>query len=273
MKHGLSLGAGVQSSTVALMAECGELTPKPDFAIFSDTQAEPASVYRWLDWLEKQLSFPIYRVSYGDLAEDALELRTSKKSGLVYIRAMIPAFALVNGEGKGIMPRYCTRDYKVYPIRRKLRELLNLKAVPSSSPVLVTLWMGISFDELTRMRVSDVSWIHHRYPLVDHGMTRRDCIDWMEAHGYPRPPRSACYFCPFHTDKEWVRMRDEEPEEFQKAVLWERKFTAAATQNEVLTATPFLHSSCVPLDQVQFREKDPNQLELFNRECEGMCGV
>lgn len=54
----ISLGAGVQSSTMALMAELGEITPRPNAAIFADTQAEPASVYRWLDWLEKQLSFP-----------------------------------------------------------------------------------------------------------------------------------------------------------------------------------------------------------------------
>jgi hypothetical protein len=49
--HILSLGAGVQSSTLALMAAAGEVTPMPTAAIFADTQDEPASVYRWLDWL------------------------------------------------------------------------------------------------------------------------------------------------------------------------------------------------------------------------------
>jgi hypothetical protein len=51
LPHYLSLGAGVQSSTLALMAAHGEITPMPVAAIFADTQAEPASVYRWLDWL------------------------------------------------------------------------------------------------------------------------------------------------------------------------------------------------------------------------------
>jgi 3'-phosphoadenosine 5'-phosphosulfate sulfotransferase (PAPS reductase)/FAD synthetase len=63
--HILSLGAGVQSSTLALMAAAGEVTPMPAAAIFADTQDEPASVYRWLDWLEKQLPFPVYRVTAG----------------------------------------------------------------------------------------------------------------------------------------------------------------------------------------------------------------
>ena len=42
--HVLSLGAGVQSSTLALMAAAGEVTPMPTAAIFADTQAEPARV-------------------------------------------------------------------------------------------------------------------------------------------------------------------------------------------------------------------------------------
>ena len=33
----LSLGAGVQSSTLALMAAKGEVTPMPDVAVFADT--------------------------------------------------------------------------------------------------------------------------------------------------------------------------------------------------------------------------------------------
>ena len=37
----LSLGAGVQSSTLALMAATGETEHRPDAAIFADTQAEP----------------------------------------------------------------------------------------------------------------------------------------------------------------------------------------------------------------------------------------
>ena len=56
--HIISLGAGVQSSTMALMAAAGEITPMPTCAIFADTQDEPASVYKWLDWLEPKLPFP-----------------------------------------------------------------------------------------------------------------------------------------------------------------------------------------------------------------------
>ncbi|MFN7318887.1 MAG: hypothetical protein ACK5S6_05195, partial [bacterium] len=53
----ISLGAGVQSSCMALMASRNELLDiKVDFAIFADTQDESKKVYDWLDWLENQLT-------------------------------------------------------------------------------------------------------------------------------------------------------------------------------------------------------------------------
>jgi hypothetical protein len=67
----LSLGAGVQSSVLLLMGESGEITPRPDGAIFADTGWEPAAVDAHLDWLEMQTSIPIHRVSNGrNLYED-----------------------------------------------------------------------------------------------------------------------------------------------------------------------------------------------------------
>jgi len=67
----LSLGAGVQSTTLALMIELGEV-PMVDCGIFADTQSEPKLIYKHLDWLDKQLSYPIYRVTEGNLRTDIL---------------------------------------------------------------------------------------------------------------------------------------------------------------------------------------------------------
>lgn len=78
LPHYLSLGAGVQSSTLALMYAVGELKPMPKAAIFADTQAEPKSVYKWLDWLREVLPYPVYTVSKGSLTEASLKQRTTK---------------------------------------------------------------------------------------------------------------------------------------------------------------------------------------------------
>lgn len=266
----LSLGAGVQSSTMALMAASGEITPMPDAAIFADTQAEPDGVYQWLKWLKPMLPFPVYQVSYGDLGKDGLELRRSQKSGKLYTRSLIPVFIKNQNGSRGIFPRKCTRDYKIAVIRREMKRLLGLSRVSSKSESLVTCWIGISLDEEERKKVPDVSWVTNRWPLIELGFTRKDCLEWMEAHGHPKPPRSACVFCPYHSDVEWLRLKNEEPEEFEKAVAWEKAYRGKIAQDETTNGEPFLHDSLVTLDKVKF---NPKRGLAVVRECEGMCGV
>src|SRR5208283_3291258 len=121
MKHYISLGAGVQSSTMALMAAHGEITPMPEGAIFADTQAEPRAVYEWLDWLETKLPFPVHRVTAGNLREAALTQHTSKK-GIVYPLKSLPYHTSgPNGNRGMVRQRTCTRDYKIRPISKALR--------------------------------------------------------------------------------------------------------------------------------------------------------
>ena len=260
--HAISLGAGVQSSTMALMAEHGEITPKPDAGIFSDTQDEPKAVYKWLDWLETQLSYPIYRVSHGNLMTEALYMKTSKLSGNSYLSIGLPVYTVDERGNKGMGMRQCTRTFKIDPIRRKLRELRGDRKVIQ--------WIGISFDESQRMKGSRDPWCENRWPLVDLGMTRNDCLEWMKAKGYPEPPRSACKKCPFHSDAEWNRIRSEDPAAFKEAVDFEKQLQAGYKTATALRTVPYLHASRKPLDQVDFND---NQLGLFGIECEGMCGV
>jgi hypothetical protein len=262
MKNIISLGAGVQSSTMALMAAHGEITPMPDAAIFADTQAEPKSVYRWLDWLEGQLPFPVSRVTAGNLAEKTLALATVN----------LPIFTRDEAGNQGkIRNRNCTRDFKLVPLKREERSLAKIRrgqVIPG-----VMTWIGISLDEVWRMKEPREPWRDHRWPLIELRMTRADCLRWMEKHNYPEPPRSACVFCPFHSDTEWRRLKSEEPEAFAAAVEFERNLQSSKTGGQFRTV-PFLHRSLSPLDQVDFSTaEDYGQTNMFNNECEGMCGV
>ena len=213
--HILSLGAGVQSSTLALMAAKGLVTPMPDCAIFADTQAEPPSVYKWLDWLEKQLPFPVHRVTAGSLTERITTTRLNRKTGAPYFSNMIPAFTENPDGSKGITGRACTFNFKIQPIQKAARRLGEIKR--GQKTVGVVQWIGISLDEVSRMKDSREPWIENRWPLIEMRMKRHDCLRWMAANGYPTPPRSACSYCPFHSDAEWRRLRTEEPLEFEKA--------------------------------------------------------
>jgi len=275
----LSLGAGVQSSTLALMAAQGEVTPMPTAAIFADTQAEPASVYRWLDWLEAQLPFPVHRVTRGDLTKESLTIREFKNdSSRHWVKSLIPAF-IENPDGsRGIMGRQCTFSYKVEQLEKAARRLAEIKR--GQKEITVTQWIGISWDEIQRIKPARVAWSQHRWPLVELRMGRRECLKWMQDHNYPIPPRSACLYCPFHSDKEWRRLRDQEPEEFARAVQFEKDLQAVKAKTDNQRGVPFLHPSLVPLDQVDLStDIERGQLSLwleeqsFGNECEGMCGV
>ena len=262
----LSLGAGVQSTALALMIEKGEF-PMVDCAIFADTQGEPKKVYEHLDWLEKNLSYPIHRVTKGNLREDTIKAVDND------VRvAMSPFFTRNKKTGKkGIMMRQCTFDYKISPLIKEIRRLLGVgykKRVPKD--VLVTQIFGISYDELSRMRRAPKKYLKYEYPLVEKEISRKQCLEWMEKNNYPRPPRSACTFCPYHSNKEW-RLIKENKEEWDSAVEFDKKIRNGFVKGN-LESELFLHKSAVPLEDADLDEKNDQQ-DLFDDDCEGMCGV
>ena len=261
----LSLGAGVQSSTLALMIAKGKI-PMVDCAIFADTMGEPKAVYEWLSWLEKQLNYPVYKVSKGDLRKDMLDAIDGK-----YKFLSVPLYTRNAETGKkGLLFRQCTADYKILPVNKKVRELLGLELNEKRKKgTKVEMLMGISMDEVYRVKVNRLKYITNVYPLIELGMNRNDCLNWIKQNNYPTPPRSACTFCPFHSNFEWRKIK-ENKEEWEKVVELDSLVRKGTKKN---TDELFLHKSCVPIDQVDLTEKPEDQYNLFNNECEGMCGV
>lgn len=266
----LSLGAGVQSTTLALMAAHGEIGPMPDCAIFADTGWEPAAVYEHLAWLMSPnvLPFPVHVISGGDIRGDLL------RAGAGQRWASIPAFTRTVRGGRfdiGMIRRQCTKDYKIVPIRRKVRELAGLTRRRSPKHPVVEQWIGISLDEVIRMKPSFEDWQINRWPLIEQRMSRHDCLRWLARHDYPAPPKSSCIGCPFHSDAMWREIRDHDPEGWSEAVTVDREIR---TGLRGIRGEVFLHRSAVPLDQADLSTpQDHGQLDLWGNECEGMCGV
>jgi hypothetical protein len=262
--HILSLGAGVQSSTLALMAAAGEITPMPSAAIFADTGAEPKPVMAWLDHLERLLPFPVHRVMYRDGLLASLQRQSNSGT---------PPFWTIGKDGRAaLLGRQCTRDFKVLPVAKKVRELVGLKKGERSKGVIrAVLWIGISWDEQQRMRDSRQPFFAHRFPLVELKMRRGACLEWMERNKFPRPPKSACTFCPYHDNKLWREMKDNDPASWDQAVSVDELIRSNFRKNE--GPQLFLHRSLKPLTEVDLStEKERGQL-TFDDECEGMCGV
>lgn len=264
----LSLGAGVQSTTLALMAARGEIEA-PDCAIFADTGAEPASVYRHLDWLEARLPFPVHRVSAGNLGE---QIRLAMDGRGQRMDARPPFFT----GGGGQLRRQCTGDFKIMPIQRKVRELAGLQPRQHGPKTpIVEQWIGISLDETFRMKPSRFRWIEHRWPLVERRMNRRDCLTWCEERQYPRPPKSACTFCPYRSAAEWRALRASDPSAFAEAIQIDGLIRPGMPGPKRPKGEQwFVHPSRKPLDEVDFSTaEERGQLNLFLNECEGMCGL
>lgn len=251
----LSLGAGVQSTALLEMILAGDV--KADAAVFADTGWEPRAVYQHLNALRIRADahgFPIHIVSTGHSIRTVGGESTAGR----------PPLYLVGDRGNGMLRRQCTQVFKVQPVRRKLRAMLA-----ETQSDRVEQLLGISADEIQRVRTSDVRYITNVYPLVDLGLRRSDCIAYLESRGLSAP-RSACIGCPYHSDAEWRRLRDESPEEFADAVKYEREIQKDGLG---LDATPYLHRQRVPLDQVDLSTIEDHGQLTFDDECLGMCGV
>ena len=262
----ISLGAGVQSSTMAIMAAKGDLPPV-DVAIFADTGNEPKAVYTYLNYLSNILPFPIFKVRKGNIKDDMLNAKG--KSNFV----VAPFFTQNKITGKkGMVMRQCTNDYKIQPIRIKIRELCGVaKGKHFPKDKYVEQWIGISTDEVGRMKPARDKYILNRHPLIEAKMSRQDCIDYLKKNDILLPEKSACIVCPYHNDSYWHFMKTERPSEFAEAVDFDKQVrTITRKEDEQI----FVHRSCKPLDEVEFDKKETDkQIDLFNNECEGMCGV
>lgn len=258
----LSFGAGVQSTALLVCSNLGlHNVPRADVAIFADTRYEPQYVYDQLETMRKWSKIPVETVSDGRKGNPEHDLA-------------IPAFTIDPSGKRGIVRRICTTAWKVEPITRSVRRHLGYKprqVVKKKARAM----LGISVDEAHRMKPSNHKWQTNTYPLVDARLSRADCLRIVADAGLPKPERSACYFCPFHSKAEWRFLRDKHPEEFKKAVDYDaaiRYSTRAGVDHPV-----FLHSSLVPLDQVLLDRPEksmfPEEPDQFGNECEGMCGV
>jgi len=291
-KRVLSLGAGVQSTVMALIASQGGFNKKPDIAIFADTGWEPRQVYDHLNWLEEQLTFPILRVKVktsrhkrprdnkgrflpANLRDHLMAGVNSSGNSFITVPLYIR-----NLSGKlGLARRQCTREYKITPIQRAIRrDVLKLKPrqiIPKGD--WVEQWLGISTDEIIRMKDNRDKWLLNRWPLIEAAnMSREDCKAWFAEH-YPgrHLPRSACIGCPLRAPADWVEMKKNDPESWKEAVAFDEALRTNK-RKELFGGEMYLTNKRMPLKELvklplpkRKKDKSPSLLS----ECEGMCGV
>ena len=252
----ISLGAGKQSSYMLLQALEGKFEYKPDFAIFSDTGCEPDYVYSYFEWLKEfvknKYNFEIIVVSEGNLLNDTLDYIKGN-------RKRVASLPLRLGSD-GLIMRQCTNDYKIKPLRKHLQSVREKRKV--------RLWIGISFDEIERMRISNVKYIENYYPLIENQIRIDNIVQWYKSTNTPEPMKSACLICPFHSDNYWKRFKKVFPKEFKKAC----DFDDAIRNYPNLKSKAYLSKHLKPLKEIDFTYENSLFPELIE-ECEGLCGL
>jgi hypothetical protein len=269
----LSLGGGVQSSTLWLRNIAGEIEPQAEFAVFADTGWEREGTYAYLDYLdEKSLEAgfpPIMRVSAGNIRADML------KDGDAHYDHM-PLYTDSGKKKAGMLNRQCTNHYKVAVIKREVRRIFGMKKRIQ--------WIGFSVDEIDRRNDSNFpKYISPRYPLLEERWDRQDCKDWLADNGHPVPVKSSCVGCPYRKDIDWHEMKVNFPDEFADGRDFDAKIRhkhlnrpkREKAQLELFELPEpskdlFLHESMQDLGSVDFLERNKDSLHE-QQECQGGC--
>jgi len=257
----LMYGAGTQSTGLLLMALNGEFETKPDVAIFADTGGEPKHVINYknyfTEYVKKEFDFNIITVQYKNLETEIKEYLKGNRKRV----SCIPLRSKT-----GLLMRQCTKDYKINPADKKIKELYKIKRKNKEQENLIGTWLGISIDEMYRMKKSLDWWKVFIYPLIEKGFKREDTINYVKRFGLKEPPRSACYFCPFHSNHYWKYLHNKYPNEYKKAI----EFDETIRNYKGLNNKMYLHKKTIPLKDVDY-----NQLDMFDLidECNGYCGI
>ena len=239
-----SFGAGVQSTAVLVLQAEGRLPEDYDaflFANVGDDSEHPATLEYF-----REVHVP-YAEAHGIPLH---ELRRVKRDGTeetLYGRLTKPG-SKSNGiplrlSGGSVGRRSCTADFKIRVVRKWQRQNGSSRDDPA------VCGLGISMDEIHRAR-TDSGFDDQllEYPLLDLRLNRRDCYQIIEKAGLPKPPKSACYFCPFHDLNAWRELKRETPDLFAKSVALE---THLRERNVSFGNGPvWLTDALRPLDQV-----------------------
>lgn len=206
----ISYGGGVQSTAMIVLAVQGII--KADVAMFSNV-GDDSEFPETLEYVREiampwaaQHGFPVWELTPTKRGEPTTIVNEIMREGSK--RDIIPVY----GETGKPLSRTCTADFKVKTLGRKLRSL------GCSKNNRAHVMLGISVDEIERAnRGKNEPYEIREYPLLDLGLHRHDCMTIISDAGLPVPPKSSCFFCPFHKKQIWMEMRRDRPELFDKA--------------------------------------------------------
>jgi len=263
----LSWGCGLQSTVIGEMSARGEL---PRCTVLTADlgweRQRTVEIREWYAARWQEMELDVHVLKTGDIQVQGAEEHVH-----------IPFWTNFGG----MLRRQCTREFKIRPIRRKIRELLGYdpSRPPAPPPGSAITWLGITIDEWMRAKESRVLYVENRFPLLALKMDRADCGAWLADRGLPVPIKSACVCCPYRRASEWLEMREQAADEFEGACEFDEKnrentLARNAEADELYVWQGYEPLRTADLEAVAKREKRiyGTQLPMFGCES-GYCGV
>tara|TARA_B100000029_G_scaffold346484_1_gene338854 strand:+ start:187 stop:1023 length:837 start_codon:yes stop_codon:yes gene_type:complete len=210
MQNGISrnivnLSGGKDSTALAvylkqnpdILSKYNPENPEVEY-VFCDTGKELKETYEYLNKVEVFLGQPIVRLN----SEFSFDHWLAVNSGFLPSARM----------------RWCTRLLKLKPFEKYIGE------------DLIYSFVAIRADENRDGYISKKPNIQTFYPFKDDGKVIDDVYQLLEDSGLGKPDyyvwrtRSGCYFCFFQRKSEWIGLKNNHPDLFQKAKEYEKEY-------------------------------------------------
>jgi 3'-phosphoadenosine 5'-phosphosulfate sulfotransferase (PAPS reductase)/FAD synthetase len=195
MRHVLGLSGGKDSAALAVLMH--KQIPEMEY-FFCDTHKELPETYEYLDRLKARLHIKIHYLNANQGFDDWLDIYGK----------MLPSPQV----------RWCTRKLKIEPLEQFIGDDEAIS------------YVAIRADEPERQGYrSTKSNIKVAFPFRDHGIDKAGVIRILNDFGIGLPKyyewrtRSGCTFCFFQRKYEWVMLAEKHPEEFRKAMAYEKQ--------------------------------------------------
>ena len=261
-----SFGGGIQSMAVLVLAAQGKL--HYDNFLFSNVgnDAENPDTINYFHTYAKPFAEK-HNLNLLEISRVPTKGRNKGKSESLYQNLIlenrrtleIPVRMSNGSPGR----RGCTYEFKIKVVARWQKK----RGATKDNPAITGI--GISLDEFQRARNKPYyDWQVLEYPLLDLKFERNHCKEVIEDSGLPVPPKSSCWFCPFHTYKEWSDLKKNKPDLFQKAV--DLEILLNERRSKLGKDSIFLNQKCMPLNEavsVQFDLFDEVELTCDTGHC------
>jgi len=260
----INFSGGKQSSALLWMVLLGKL-PKPDnlLVLNADPGMENSQTYEYVEMMfEKCKEHDIdARTADGpNLYKDLVELKDTDKTRF----DNPPYWVKKKDGGLGRITQRCTKFYKIAPMDRAIRQVLEEKCGISRKAKnigkdIVEKWIGFAADEYLRIKEAKQKYVYFRYPLIELKMTNEDVVKFYQDNNLPIPPRSVCNACFANTAKFFKEMYEERPEDWKQAVEVDnavRDLTQIGLKHEI-----YVSKTLVPLEELPQKNFEANSDE------------